>query len=78
MFYSFRHFGLCTHDKIGQDMKFDMKHQLLFTIQCGDQSYKKKTSKYVMQVLGSCKKTCREYMGFAKSFLHIHNKNLSS
>ncbi len=40
--YSFIHFGLCTHDKIGQDRKFDMKHQLLFTIQCGDQSYKKK------------------------------------
>jgi hypothetical protein len=27
---------------MGQDMKFDMKHQLLFTIQCGDQSYQKK------------------------------------
>ncbi len=57
-------------------MKFDMKHQLLFTIPCGDQSYQK-NSKYVMQFLDSCKKTCREYMGLAKSFLHIHNNNLS-
>jgi hypothetical protein len=38
----------------------------------------KKNSKYVMQFLDSCKKTCREYMGLAKSFLHIHNNNLSS